>query len=66
LYIEIERLKTKSANVQSFITLAEQHKDITELTPEIARSFIKEIIVHERNGDSQEIEIYLAYIGKFE
>ena len=38
---EIDDLKSKTANVQSFIKLAEQYSEITELTADVARSLIE-------------------------
>ena len=43
----IEGLQGKMANVESFITLAESHGEITELTADVARRFIDKIVVHE-------------------
>ncbi|MCL1904283.1 MAG: recombinase family protein [Oscillospiraceae bacterium] len=76
LRIEIDEAKSKTANVQSFLKLAEQQGEITELTTETARTFIKKIVVHEvvrenpknvrSSPKTQEVHIYLAYIGEFE
>jgi DNA invertase Pin-like site-specific DNA recombinase len=73
---EIEEAKTKAVNAQSFLKLAEQQGEITELTAETARTFIKKIVVHEvvrenpknvrSSPKTQEVHIYLAYIGEFE
>ena len=74
---EVEELKRKTAKLQSFIKLAEQHGEITELmadlTAKVARTFIERIIVHEavfvnanrRSKRTQEIQIFLNYIGEF-
>ena len=75
LQAEVDELDIKIANAQSFIDIAERHSDITELTDEVARMFIERIIVHDgvweipgnfHSSRTQEIEIYLAFIGKYE
>jgi DNA invertase Pin-like site-specific DNA recombinase len=76
LQSEISDAKSKTTNVQSFLKLAEQQGEITELTAETARTFIKKIVVHEvvrenpknvrSSPKTQEVHIYLAYIGEFE
>lgn len=70
---EIKELKDKTINLHNFMKLVENYGNIMELTPEIARMFIERIVVHEavRKSDkarrkiSQEVEIYLTYIGNF-
>jgi len=70
---EIDELKNKITNLQSFITLTENCGEIIELTAEVARVFIEKIIVHEgvfenacrRSNRTQEIHIFLSYIGEF-
>ena len=72
LVAEVAELKGKTVNIQGFINIANETGEITELTEKIARLFISKILVHEavvkegtkRVKDSQEVEIYLAYIGK--
>ena len=44
---EVEEIRNKTASAQNFIKLAERYTDITELTAEVARTFIDRIIVHE-------------------
>lgn len=74
---EVEEIRNKTASAQNFIKLAERYTDITELTAEVARTFIDRIIVHEAemvdNPKSkghktrrQEIHITLNGIGEFE
>jgi hypothetical protein len=73
LKIEVESIKAKTANVDSFFKLVERYGEITELTPEIARTFIQKIVVHEaeRTTDflkqtvSQRIDIYFNHIGQY-
>jgi hypothetical protein len=74
LKIEVESIKEKTANVDSFFKLVEKFDKITELTPEIARSFIQKIVVHEKEKNtnavkqtvSQRIEIYFNHIGQYD
>ena len=45
------------------------YTDLRELTPEVLRTFIERIIIHERTAKhsktaSQQIDIYFRYIGK--
>ncbi|MCL1904363.1 MAG: recombinase family protein [Oscillospiraceae bacterium] len=73
LQSEIDTLTQKAANLDGFMKLVEHYGEITELTPELARSFIDRVVVHEpifsRRGswikDGQDIEVYLNYIGEF-
>jgi DNA invertase Pin-like site-specific DNA recombinase len=73
LQSEINTLTQKAANLDGFMKLVEHYGEITELTPELARSFIDRVVVHEpvfsRRGswikDGQDIEVYLNYIGEF-
>jgi len=74
---ELEDLRVKTINVETFIKLAERYTEITEITAEIARTFIDKIIVHEfvmvdnpkRKGHqtrTQEVEIIFNCIEKFD
>jgi len=76
LRAEVEKIKSKTANAQSFIKLSDQFTEITEMTAELARMFIDRIVVHEavmldnpkRKGHKtrrQEIQVFLNYIGEF-
>lgn len=65
---EIAALDSECTNVQRFMDLAEKYTCITELTPEILRTFISKIVVHERavkhsKTAPQQIDIYFRYIG---
>ena len=45
------------------------YTDLRELTPEVLRTFIERIIIHERTAKhsksaTQQIDIYFRYIGK--
>ena len=45
---EIEELKSITVNVEKFISIAKKYTDLQELTPEILRTFISKIVIHER------------------
>jgi len=73
---EVEEIRSKTANAQNFIKLAERYAEIPEMNAELARMFIDKIIVHEavmvdnpkRKGHktrTQEIHIFLNCIGEF-
>ena len=66
---EIEDLKAAATNVERFVDIANKYTDLRELTPEVLRTFIERIIIHERTAKhsksaSQQIDIYFRYIGK--
>ena len=66
---EIENLKAAATNVERFVDIANKYTDLRELTPEVLRTFIERIIIHERTAKhsktaSQQIDIYFRYIGK--
>ena len=52
------------------MALAKKYTDFTELTPQMVYEFIERIEVHAPVRDdgvrSQEVDIYLKYIGKFD
>ena len=65
---EIELLKENSTNVQKFFDVAKKYTDIQELTPNVLRTFISKIVIHERKKKHdknalQQIDIYFRYIG---
>ena len=64
----IEKLKAESAGIDRFIEIAKKYTDIQELTPEILRTFIEKIVIHERDkwhskSAHQQIDIYFTHIG---
>jgi DNA invertase Pin-like site-specific DNA recombinase len=74
LRVEVESIRNKTANVQSFLNLVERCADVSVLTADLARTFIDRVVVHEampvpnnRGGHSrtQEVRIYLNFIGEF-
>ena len=65
---EIEQLKKNCTNVQKFFDVAKKYTDIEELTPDVLRTFISKIVIHERKKKHdknalQQIDIYFRYIG---
>ena len=67
---ELSAFQSDAANVERFITLAKRYTDLTELTTPMLNEFVDKILVHEAekvDGErTQEVEVYLNYIGKFE
>ncbi len=66
---EIENLKMTATNVDRFIEIVSKYTNLKELTPEVLRTFIEKIVIHERTqkhskSANQQIDIYFRYIGK--
>ncbi len=59
-----------TANVEQFLALAKKYTDFSELTTPMINEFIEKIIVHapeKVDGDrTQEVDIYLKFIGRFD
>lgn len=59
-----------TANVERFLTLAKKYTDFSELTTPMINEFVDRIIVHapeKVDGDrTQEVDIYLKFIGRFD
>lgn len=68
--VEICKYEDDTARVGQFLELAEKYTDFTELTTPMINEFIDKILVHsaDRNNGprTQEVEIYLKFIGQFE
>ena len=65
---EIERLKASANNVEQFVVLAKKCINIETLTPEVIRTFISKIVIHEKSAKhckfaTQQIDIYFTHIG---
>lgn len=65
---EINYLASTQTNTEKFVSLSKTYTNITELTPEIVRTFISKIVVHERTekwakNAEQQIDIYFNHIG---
>lgn len=69
-YEEIEKDKNETANTDMFLMLAKRYTDFEEITPAMINEFVSKVLVHEAMGigasRTQEVEIYLNYIGKIE
>ncbi len=66
---EIERLKASANNVEQFVALAKKCINIEALTPEVIRTFISKIVIHEKSAKhsksaTQQIDIYFTHIGR--
>lgn len=57
-------------NAEGFLQLVRKYTDIQELTPDILREFIDQIVVHHRekqgNETFQQVDIYYRFIGHVE
>ena len=66
----LEKRKEQQSRIRDFMKLVEKYSDIQELTPEIIRSFVEKIIVHEKRKENghyrQEVEIVYNFIGAVE
>ena len=67
---EIDTLINECTNVQKFFDIVRKYVCVQELTPEVLRTFISKIVVHEREKkhsqtSPQQIDIYFRYIGTF-
>lgn len=66
--MQIEELKAARVNVERFVAISDKFTDLQELNAEILRTFISNIVIHERTNkltkiSEQHIYIYLRYIG---
>ena len=66
----LDAYEADTDRVDQFMALAKKYTDFTELTPQMVYEFIERIEVHAPVRDdgvrSQEVDIYLKYIGKFD
>ena len=63
---ELENYDRQNGNVSKFVELANKYMYITELTPEIIRTFISKIVIHQNPEGSMakyRIEIFFTHIG---
>ena len=67
---ELDSYQKIEVNVDQFYKLAQRYAEFTELTTPMLNEFVDKILVHEAekiDGErTQEVEVYLNYIGKFE
>lgn len=70
LQSEIDSYTTTAVNVDKFVELVKRHTEFKEFSAALLNAFIEKIIVHEAvkiDGiRTQEIEIFFAFIGKFD
>ncbi len=67
---KLDVYESDTERVAQFLALAKKYTDFTELTPQMIYEFVDKILVHapEKINEerTQEVEIYLKYIGKFD
>ncbi|MDE7164788.1 MAG: recombinase family protein [Clostridiales bacterium] len=67
LHSELATAKEQSDDIEKFIRLVRKYTEITELTPEIVRTFIQKIIIHEKERVDgklrQKVEIIYNCVG---
>ncbi len=67
LHRELSTAKEQTDNIDKFLRLVRKYTEITELTPEIVRTFIEKIIVHEKERVDgklrQTVEIIYNCVG---
>ena len=68
--VQLDAYEADTDKVAHFLALAKKFTDFTELTPQMIYEFVDKILVHapeKIDGErTQEVEIYLKYIGKFD
>ncbi len=66
----LKNFEEDSIRADKFISLVKKYTDFSELTTPMINEFVDKILVHEDKWDNyertQEVEIYLNFIGKFE
>lgn len=66
----MDSFKQDTANLERFLVLAKKYTDFSELTTSMINEFIDKVIVHapeKVDGDrTQEVDIYLKFIGRFD
>ncbi|MEY8233509.1 recombinase family protein [Oscillospiraceae bacterium 50-16] len=66
----LDSFEQDTANVERFLALAKKYTDFSELTTPMINEFIEKIVVHapeKVDGDrTQEVDIYLKFIGRFD
>ena len=66
----IQNFEEDSIRADKFIALVKKYTDFSELTTQMINEFVDKIVVHEGKWENcertQEVEIYLNFIGKFE
>lgn len=66
----LDSFEQDTANVERFLALAKKYTDFSELTTPMINEFIDKIIVHAPekidSDRTQQVDIYLKFIGRFE
>ena len=67
---DLESFEADTAKVDQFMALAKKYTDFSELTTPMINEFVDKIVVHEADRSTgertQEVDIYLKFIGKFD
>jgi hypothetical protein len=66
---ELRQIQQTSSNINKFVALANKYVHITELTPEVIRTFISKIIIHqtpEGSAAKYRIEIFFTHLGSLQ
>ena len=67
---ELDAFNADTVRVDQFMALARKYTDFTELTTPMIFEFVDKIIVHKADRSTgertQEVEIFLKFIGKFD
>ena len=67
---DLENFEADTEKVDQFMALARKYTDFSELTTPMLNEFVDKIVVHEADRSTgertQEVDIYLKFIGKFD
>lgn len=63
--MQIEELKAARVNVERFVAISDKFTDLQELNAEILRTFISNIVIHERTNKLTKISEQHIYIYIF-
>jgi hypothetical protein len=70
LQSEIEAFNSTTVNIDKFIELVKRHTEFAEFSAGLLNEFVEKVIIHEAvkidGVRTQDIEIFFAFIGKFE
>ena len=70
LQSEIDAFNSTTVNIDKFVELVKRHTEFTEFSPGLFNEFVEKVIVHEAvkvdGVRTQDIEIFFAFIGKFD
>ena len=66
---ELGKIQQTSSNISKFMELANKYVHINELTPEVIRTFISKIVIHQNSEGSAakyRIEIFFTHLGSLQ